>query len=57
MAGRRSWNRAFWLGFPAILGLLWIQQRVRNVAVEFLAYLAILAWILYCIETLSRATP
>lgn len=57
MPDGRSLNRVFWLGFPAILGLLWIHQRVRSVATELLAYAAILVWILYCIQTLSRITP
>jgi len=56
LAGHR-WNRTFWLGFPAILGLLWIQHSVQHVVTELLAYGAIFAWILYSVRSLSRATP
>jgi len=57
MPDGRSLDRVFWLGFPAILGLLWIHQHVRSVATGFVAYAVILVWILYCVQMLSRATP
>ena len=53
-AGHR-WNRTFWLGFPIILGLLWIQHNVQHIVTEILAYGAIFAWILYGVRSLSSA--
>lgn len=52
-----DWNRVFWLGFPSILGLLWIQQNVQHVLSELVLCGMTLAWILHGVRSLSRSVP
>ncbi len=55
--GGRKWCKALWLGFPAILGLVWIQGQVRHFATEILLYAGVLVYVLYLMRSISKATP
>jgi hypothetical protein len=48
-------NPIFWLGFPFILGLLWLRH--YSWFIELLAYCAVISWIVYGVRGLSKTTP
>ena len=55
--GRHSWNAVFWLGFPALLGLLWLHQNVQHAVTWVVIWGAALVYILHAARSLSRSTP
>jgi hypothetical protein len=54
---RHSWDAVFWLGFPALLGLLWLHQNAQHVVTWVILWGSALAYILYAARSLSRSTP
>ncbi len=57
MRGRHSWNAVFWFGFPALLGLLWVHQKVQHAVTGLMLWGSALAYVLYAARSLSRSTP
>ena len=52
-----GWSRVFWLGFPGILGLLWIYQNVPHILSALALCGVTLAWILHGVRSVSRSAP
>ncbi len=51
-----SWNRVFWLGFPAIIALSWTNQIIQHILPALVFYGASLVWILCGVKSICRTT-
>lgn len=57
ISDKDRWDRLFWLGYPAVLGLLWIQSQIQHILTELLAYGAILVFVVQVVRKVSKAAP